>query len=354
MKSLFRSVSAVILSAACLTLSACQNSDESSQSAAGLSSAEQLTALSSSSDSSSSQTTAAESTAVTMDSTSATESEHFTEQNVTEPEESTVETEPAELPADAYDCRIPFESGTRTSPISGKGFVYARSGLNLRGKPSTSSQIIVTIPFSTEIDVTALTFNGDLFEDDARWLKVKYGAKEGYVLANYVAVSCSKKGSEMDDEERAALGMLMYYQSRRILEYYIFDGALRATGVDLDHIKDMWAKLSPQGLTLKTIMDDFGKYFSMPYPYNLDNMYREENGSLYMYCETPENPYLDYDELTYLTEKSDTKLTYRAVGHWFTEGEFVMFPDNDGIEYEKFVLEYKDGVWKTAVYTPMR
>ncbi len=265
------------------------------------------------------------------------------------------QTEPNELPNGAFDCRPQFENGSRISPITGKGWVFARSGLNLREKPSASSKKLTTIPFDTMIDVTALTFTGELSDDEARWLKVKTGGKEGYVSANYVAVSCSKKGGEMNDEERAALGMLMYYQSRRILEYYIFDGALRATGVDLKNMtEDYWAKLSPKGLTLQKIMDDFGRYFSMDYPYDPMRLYREENGWLYMQVETPENPYLDYDELTYLTKKTDTKLTYRAVGHWFTEGEFVMYTENGGIQNESFVIEYVDGVWKTAKYTPIR
>ena len=268
-------------------------------------------------------------------------------------ESSAAETEYQGPPADAFDCRTQFESGMRAAPLYGTGFVFARSGLNLREQPTASSKKLMTIPYGTEIEVTELNVTGTLHYSGVRWLKAKTNGLEGYVLSDYVAVSCSKPGSEMTREEKAALGVLMYYQSRRLLDYYLYEGGIAVTAIDTnyDHLLDgEWQKLSPEGLTVSKLMDDYNRYFSMEFPFRTQQLYKEYDGSLYLEIVEGENLYLQYDELAYLTDETDNRLTFDAMGHWNTEGEFVMYTENGGVSHDQFVLEYTDGVWKTAAY----
>ena len=291
--------------------------------------------------------------------TDAPKNEQTTVTVQTTAESSAQPTEPAFTeypgpPADAFDCRTKFKSSSYAAPLTGTGTVFARSGLNLREKPSASAKKIKTLPFGTALTVSALTVNGTLHDRGTRWIKVKADGKEGWVSADYAAVLCTKPADKMTQEEKAALGILMYYQSKNLTNLFLYEGGISATDIDSRTLKidgELWQKLSPKGLTVQSILDDYEKYFSMEFPYTVTEIYCEHDGWLYTWLPDTENLYLQYDELVSLTSESADKLSYDAEGHWNTEGEFVMYPENGGISHEPFVLEYIDGVWKTAQYS---
>lgn len=70
--------------------------------------------------------------------------------------------------------------------LAEKGTVVDTASLRLRKSPSTSADIIGSIPKGTELELLTST-------DD--WYKVKYNGKTGYVMSKYIKKSGSSKSS---------------------------------------------------------------------------------------------------------------------------------------------------------------
>jgi hypothetical protein len=60
------------------------------------------------------------------------------------------------------------------------GRINAKSGLHLRKKPETSSEILATLPYDTAVNIEGREGN---------WLRVTYNFKAGYLYKDYVTAS---------------------------------------------------------------------------------------------------------------------------------------------------------------------
>lgn len=64
-----------------------------------------------------------------------------------------------------------------------RGRVIARTGLNVRANPNTSSRILRTLPFGRVINDIVCKVNSQVIDGNPRWYKLKSG---GWVAARYV------------------------------------------------------------------------------------------------------------------------------------------------------------------------
>ena len=87
------------------------------------------------------------------------------------------------------DITNPFRHQSEIS-LSGKGYVFAKSGLRMRDKPSTSGNQVGTVKFGTTVSITALAVNGNSYGwNNNRWYRIKADGKTGYVSSEYVTLS---------------------------------------------------------------------------------------------------------------------------------------------------------------------
>ena len=239
--------------------------------------------------------------------------------------------------------------------LTGTGFVFARSGLNLRSQPTANSQKITLLKHGTTVKLkNAVCSNISKKHIPECWYQVEANGQTGFVSAEFVAASFDTQPDSLDDVQRSALGILLYRQAYKLHEYFFLEGGVSATAKpESKRTDDGWYALEPKSLTIEKILSDYAKYFSSEFPYPIEECYQQRGDTLYVADNHPENFYVDYDELTELNACTDSTLTYKAVGHWYTTGEFVMMMENNGITEEKFVLQYADGTWKIAEFTPI-
>ena len=239
--------------------------------------------------------------------------------------------------------------------LTGTGFVFARSGLNLRSQPTANSQKLALLKHGTTVKLkNAVCANMSKKHIPECWYQVEANGQTGFVSAEFVAAAFDAPLNDLDDTQRAALGILLYRQAYKLYNYFFLEGGISATAkLENKATEDGWLPLEPKGLTIDSLLRDYAKYFASDFPYPIEDCYREQGGTLYVKETFPENFYVDYDELTELNAVTDSTMTYKAVGHWFTTGEFVMITENNGITEEKFVLQYTDGYWKIAGFTPI-
>lgn len=265
--------------------------------------------------------------------------------------ESTAQTEPAS-PAEAVDVRTLFPAGGSVA-LSGSGTVFARDGLNLRSQPTANSQKITLLKHGAAVKVKNAVCAAVKHHTPECWYQVEAGGQTGFISAEFAAVSFDTPASAMDDTQRSALGILLFRQAYKLNQYFTQEGGIAATAYLTQKEDDEgWIPLEPKGLTVEKLLADYRKYFAMDFPYDIQNCYREKDGTLYVMDEHPENPYVDYEELAFLTAGTDDSLTYRTRVQWFTTGEFVMVTENDGVTEDDFVLKYTDGSWKIARFVP--
>lgn len=247
----------------------------------------------------------------------------------------------------AYPIDQIFRGG-KVANISCEGTVFAPDGLNLRQKPSASSQKIKLLKDQTKLEVTGITLAGSIHDYEQRWLRVRAGSDEGYVLAEYVNCKCSEKAENLTEENRAALGVILYYQSMRLyLDFQREGGVPRMTHTQKFLQNGNYMQLTPKGMTLKKLKENFHSYFAKSYDDSfIDECYVEQDGYLWSVTGYGDNVMLDYVELDRLEKQEPNALTYNVTVHWFNLAE-----EDDFTEFEEkpFRLVYEDGCWKTAV-----
>ncbi|NNE27476.1 MAG: SH3 domain-containing protein [Saprospiraceae bacterium] len=86
------------------------------------------------------------------------------------------------------ELQAQLENFGKTSFTSKRGIVIIDSQtLNMRDKPSLSSEILMKIPANSEVEV--LFFDSQVFYLEGlpgRWCKIKYAEQEGWVWGNYI------------------------------------------------------------------------------------------------------------------------------------------------------------------------
>ena len=256
-------------------------------------------------------------------------------------------------PASYLDVRTLFPKGGSVA-LSGSGVVFARDGLNLRSQPTASSQKITLLKHGTAVKVKNAVCTGVSKKHNPEcWYQVDAGGKTGFVSAEFVAVSFDTPDSAMDDTQRSALGILLFRQAYKLNWYFTQEGGISATAyLTQKQTADGWIPLEPKGLTAEKILSDYKQYFDMDFPYPIEDSYKQTGDTLYVTGNFPENFYVDYEELAFLTGRTSDSITYRSKAQWFTTGEFVMYTENGGVTEEDFVIRYTDGVWKIARFIP--
>ncbi|MCR5305423.1 MAG: SH3 domain-containing protein [Oscillospiraceae bacterium] len=266
--------------------------------------------------------------------------------------DTTAQTKPG-IPSDAVDVRTAFPKGGSVV-LSGSGVVFARDGLNLRSQPSASSQKITLLKHGTAVKVKNAVCTGVSKKHNPEcWYQVDAGGKTGFVSAEFVAVSFDTPDSAMDDTQRSALGILLFRQAYKLNWYFTQEGGISATAyLTQKQTADGWIPLEPKGLTAEKILSDYKQYFDMDFPYPIEDSYKQTGDTLYVTSNFPENFYVDYEELAFLTGKTNDSITYRTKAQWYTSGEFVMYTENNGVTEEDFIIRYTDGIWKVARFIP--
>ena len=231
-------------------------------------------------------------------------------------------------------------------PVSCKGTVQAPDGLNLRSEPNTTSKKITLIKDGTAVDVEGIVLTGGIRDYNKRWLKVKSGSNEGYMLAEYVNCTCTAKPEELSTENRIALGAVLYYQSLRLYIDFEREGGvpnLKRTGKTNE---EGFEKLEPKCSRAKLI-ENFHSYFAKDFSEEfLNNCYHEEtDGYLWVATGYGDNVMLDYVEIDRLEKQAPDALTYNVTVHWFNLAEEADFTE---FEEMPFRIVYENGSWKTA------
>lgn len=258
----------------------------------------------------------------------------------------------AEVPAgvqrgDGYDMTQIFDADHFAACIC-SGTVTAPDGLNLREAPGTGGRKITLLEDGTEVEVLGLKVSGNLYDYNDRWLKVRADGQEGYALAEYITAECSTPAAQLSEQERAALGTILYYQAMHLYPDYHRTAGPR--GEYLDQFRDGFCRVVTKGstgdpLTLANLKKEFHRYFSADCDNYLDECYIEDMGKLYVMVGYGDNISTDYVMPDRMTAQSDTELKYDILVHHHPEFADENFPEWD---HDTFRLVYEDGVWKTA------
>ncbi len=258
----------------------------------------------------------------------------------------------AEIPAevqsgDGYEIAQIFDADGFAA-VSCTGTVTAPDGLNLRESPGTGGKKITLLEDGTAVEVLGLKVSGNLYDLNDRWLKVRADGQEGYALAEYIAVECSTPAAQLSEQERAALGTVLYYQAMHLYPDYHRHAGPR--GEYLDQFKDGFCRVVTKGnandaLTLENLKKEFHRYFSADCENDLDRCYIEDMGKLYVLVGYGDNVSTDYVLPNRMTAQSDTELKFDILVHHHPEFVDEEFPE---WVHDTFRLVYEDGSWKTA------
>jgi len=248
------------------------------------------------------------------------------------------------LPMDISD---PF-SGQKEISIKGKGFVHATNGLRMRQSPSLSSKQITTVKVGTTVDILGLAVTGDPYDwkgNNTRWYRIKTGGKEGYVSADYLAATFTQKPEALSAIQLAGMTNFLYCQHFKLFNLLLFDGGFNGSTDINDCIEVEWGEyqhITPNSLTLDSILKDFCKYFSKPAYYErVKAFFRTENGKLYAAAPYIEVTHLETQKATEITAVSDSEIRAQTIRGYSLDGEKYQ-------EKLEFVLCYEDGCWKVS------
>jgi N-acetylmuramoyl-L-alanine amidase len=145
-------------------------------------------------------------------------------------------TEKDDIPSAVYTVmreHMKVEPPTATTSY-GQGKITAAGGLNLRGTPSTSGTVLVTVPEGATVEIAA---------QQGQWYKATYQNKSGWLSASYVTITATYKQGKIT----AAGGLNMRESSAttaRILTT-IPQNAL----VTVTNEQNGWYKVTYQGTT---------------------------------------------------------------------------------------------------------
>ena len=262
----------------------------------------------------------------------------------------TTTAEAIRFPTEPFSVQELLERG-ETVPLRCSGSVYTMAydsdGTDLFETPGGDTEPIAHLADGRELEVTGICVTGALWNWTDRWLMVKIDGLTGYVLADDILVQCTWRASQMTEEERAALGAVLYYQS--MTQYLLFQrwGGTIADGFTGDYSLEGFDRLKPDGLTVAQLRDAFHMFFTDDFPDDFDECYREEDGALWVITGYGDNIALDYTVPYQLTEQSDERLVFDTKSHWYIE-----IADTEW-EYYPFEIVYADGLWRTAVMTEL-
>jgi hypothetical protein len=215
----------------------------------------------------------------------------------------------------------------------------------MRAEPSTSGKKIKLIKDGTELEVEGIVLTGSIYSYEDRWLKVKSGSDEGYMLAEYVNCVCTEKPETLSMENRVALGSILYYQGMRLVNDFHREGGVPNLNRTGRTNEEGFEKLTPKK-TIAKLREEYHIYFAKAFPDDFDYCYHQEtDGYLWTATGYGDNVLLDYVELNRLDKSEDSALTYNVTVHWRKDDDFFDYP-----EYEEMVfrLVYEDGSWKIA------
>ncbi|WP_291350663.1 N-acetylmuramoyl-L-alanine amidase [Desulfosporosinus sp.] len=85
-----------------------------------------------------------------------------------------------------YQSKTGWVSANYLAVISIKGIISASGGLNLRETPSSTGNVLVTIPKATSVE---------LLEQQDHWYKTTYESKTGWVSADYITLATTNDNS---------------------------------------------------------------------------------------------------------------------------------------------------------------
>lgn len=245
------------------------------------------------------------------------------------------------------DISNPFRDQKEIA-ITGKGYAHATNGLRLRQKPSLKGKQIGTIKAGTTVDIVALAVSGDLYDwkgNNTRWYRVKSGSQEGYVSADYLAATFSQKPGELSALQLSGMTSFLFCQHFDLYYLLLFEGGFRGSADEKDAIEVDWGEyhhITPDSLTLDSLLGDFYKYFSKPtYSDRVKSFYKTENGKLYAAAPYIELMNLQTQSAAEITAVSDAEIQVKAIRGFSSEGESYQ----DDVE---FALCYEDGCWKVC------
>lgn len=113
-------------------------------------------------------------------------------------------------------------SQNSSTQINGYGKITARSGLNLRRSASTSSGIITTIPYNSQ--VTIKSKNGS-------WYYIDYKGSLGYVSSDYVERT-QGNNSTSNNQVTSQYDKILSAMKSQIGKPYVYGGSSPSTGFD--------------------------------------------------------------------------------------------------------------------------
>ncbi|MBQ3940314.1 MAG: SH3 domain-containing protein [Oscillospiraceae bacterium] len=304
-------------------------------------------------------------TAATTETTTVSTTELTTE--LTTDQETTVTTDPALTTLseterssttavqsnrnDWLDSISTLVDGGYVAKLRCTGTVQAKSGVNLREKPGTSSKSLRKLKDGTKLEITGLTAAGSVTDFESRWLRVNAGGQEGYVCAEYVLAECSTPLSALSGEEIGALGILMYYQGIRLYLIYQREGGLNAGGMTETFDEEGFCRLKPDGMTLAQLRTELHRWFTADFQDDFAEVYREKDGALWIMTGYGDNVALEYTIPEKLTGKTDTELNYEIRAQWFPDFDAPLTDTKSTTE--PFKLRYEDGKWKIAAITQL-
>lgn len=245
-------------------------------------------------------------------------------------------------------------SSQKEITLSGKGYVYASSGLRLRDQASASGKQLGSVKFGTTVEILGLAVKGDSYDwENNRWYRIKADGKTGYVSADYVAATFSQKPGELSAAELAGMTNFLYCQHLRLFPKFALEGGFTGSVDDSDHQSGDfgdYVRIKPDSLTVDAIYQDFYKYFAKRYHTgelnqsapNATVFYKTFNDRLYAAC-----PYMEGWEVAgqvanEIIEISDEEITVKA--------QYTVSSADGGSQTANTVysMYYEDGYWKAG------
>ena len=237
-------------------------------------------------------------------------------------------------------------------PLNARGQVCALDGLNLRKEPRASSDKQKLLLHASSVDIRGLVLTGPCQKLENRWLHVRAGGTDGYVSAEYVLTQCSLAPESLNDQQRAALGVILYYQGARLHRLFGYEGGIRRVSFTGTRSEEGFRQISVQSLTKSQLYSDCQKYFTSQFAKDLLSVaYYEERGTLWV---QPESYYkhsltsLKSAEPQQLKEKDGSYMVFSVYMDWNVPADAVAFDVPDMLD---FTVVYESSCWKIADIT---
>lgn len=266
-----------------------------------------------------------------------------TDQTVSDTGLTAADTAPADTTAPQETA--PAEDGVTV--LHGSGTATASLGLNIRREPDHLSKKVGKIPENAGFTVEGFTEGTVPEYGTNRWLKVSYDGTEGFVSADYAVVNCSDAPGSLSQEQKLALGKLLYPQAMSLMLLYQRSGGWP----ELEYTAEFsgeYQKLKPNK-TMQLLEKEFSQYFIPErFPTALSERYIEQDGALWVLTGFGDNVSVMDTAITEMTAANGNTLSYTAHTNYYPDYYEIM---NAEFEEHPFSITYADGVWKCAELT---